>query len=366
MINRPIYYIYPISNVVSFTLIAKKHIEYLRKLGIKIYEVDESQVTTFKSIYRNITIMQPLLYPMHKIVELRGGFDTDYFKWWREDKERLIGIDVCDSDKISDYAVRIANETDLVIVPSMYCKDVFIRSGVKTRVECVPHGLDPEWYTTLNVWDTLSIRDINISIIELFIYKLRKNKKVLLFWLWHSAWRKGWEQVKKMYEKLREIRDDVILVVKTKDPNIPEYQQVMHLGTWNIYGWLTEKDKMALYDLADINLMFSIGGAFEMNCLEALARGVPCIASNRGPWTEYLPPFLQVKTKSRVQPLPGNIIYTGYGYTVDVDDALEKVLNILDNLDEYKAKVMEYREKVLKNKYRWDIIARKLKEIITE
>ena len=54
----------------------------------------------------------------------------------------------------------------------------------------------------------------------------------------------------------------------------------------------------------------------------------------------------------------------GYGYKVDVEDALNKIHNILDNYDDYKARVEEWRQKVLKNEYRWDIIEQKLVKII--
>jgi glycosyltransferase involved in cell wall biosynthesis len=54
----------------------------------------------------------------------------------------------------------------------------------------------------------------------------------------------------------------------------------------------------------------------------------------------------------------------GYGYRVDVEDALNKVHDILENYDEYRAKVEEWRQKVLNNEYRWDLIAEKLVKVI--
>jgi len=97
-----------------------------------------------------------------------------------------------------------------------------------------------------------------------------------------------------------------------------------------------------------------------------VARGIPVVTSNWGSWTDYVPPFLRVKTGRRVQPLPGNVIHTGYGYAVDVDDAVNKVLDILDNYEEYKAKTEEWRMKVLANEYRWDLIAVKLLDVVGE
>jgi glycosyltransferase involved in cell wall biosynthesis len=139
-----------------------------------------------------------------------------------------------------------------------------------------------------------------------------------------------------------------------------EFQEVMHLGVIQIYGWLSEYEKMALYDLADVTLVFSRGGGFEHNALESLARGVPVVTSNRGSWTDYVPQYLQVKAGEKVKVFEDNAIHVGYGYKVDVEDALNKIHDILENYEEYKARVDEWRQKVLANEYRWDLIAKKL------
>jgi glycosyltransferase involved in cell wall biosynthesis len=136
------------------------------------------------------------------------------------------------------------------------------------------------------------------------------------------------------------------------------------MGAVQVYGWLNDYEKMALYDLADITLVLSRGGGFELSALESLARGVPVITSSKGSWTDYVPPFLQARVGERVKVFEGNAIHVGYGYKVDVEDALSKIHDILDNYDDYRARVEEWRQKVLKNEYRWDIIAEKLVKVI--
>jgi glycosyltransferase involved in cell wall biosynthesis len=145
---------------------------------------------------------------------------------------------------------------------------------------------------------------------------------------------------------------------------MPEFQEVMHLGAVQVYGWLSDYEKRALYDLADVSLVFSKGGSFEVNALESLARGVPVVTSSRGPWTEYVPPFLQVKAGERVKVFEDNAIHVGYGYKVDVEDALNKVHDILENYDDYRARVEEWRSKVLSSEYRWDVVVKRLVEVV--
>jgi glycosyltransferase involved in cell wall biosynthesis len=366
-------YVYPQFHVVSFTLIAKKHVEYLKKQGLAdIYELDELAFPSYVPHTKYTAVLHPWIYVYHRFIQaklsaldesLRDRFNK-YLEWWRSHYDQLVAVDVCDSDRMSDYAVSLLNEADKVIVPSNYCVEVYRQSGVKRPVYRVPHGVDPDWYTLPNVWYVAPAKSINPSLLEVYLYKLRKKKRLLLFWLWHSPARKGWPEVKEVYSRLVRERADVVLVLKTFSPNAPEFQEVMHLGAVQVYGWLSEYEKMALYDLADITLMFSRGGGFEMAALESLARGVPVVTSNRGSWTDYVQPFLQVKAGERVKVFENNAIHVGYGYKVDVESALDKIHDILENYDDYKARVEEWRSKVLFNEYRWDIVAKRLVETI--
>ena len=366
-----ILYSYPKWHTVSFTLVARKHIEYMRKVfNLQIYEVDELYFPSFTPVTRYKAIVHPAFFIMHKILKTKvdtyGRFREDYYKWWRSNYDELIGVDVCDSDQYSDIAIELANRYDKFIVPSSYCVEVAKRSGFKAKVYRVPHGVDPEWYTTPNVWESMPVKSINPLLLQIYLYKIKKNKKIILFWLWHSGERKGWPEVYEVYTRLCHERRDVAIILKTGVPNPIEYQQLIQYDAINIYGWLNDYEKMALYDLVDITLNFSRGGGFECVCLESLVRGVPCVACEHGSWTDYVPPFLWIKKGKRVRPLPNNALHVGYGYAVDVEDALNKLHHILDNLDDYKARVLEWREKKLKKEYRWDIVAKMLYNVVVE
>jgi len=366
--TKQILYVYPMWHTVSFTLIAKKHIEYMRKVfATAVQELDELAFPSFVPSIHYTAFVHPWIYIYHRFINtklnalsesLRSRFDK-YLEWWRSNYEQLIAIDVCDSDKLSDYAVSLLNHSDKIVVPSSFCVDVYRSSGVKKPVFRVPHGVDPEWYTAPNVWDAAPARALNPVLLELFTYKARRGKKLILFWLMHSSERKGWPEVREVYSRLARERKDVVLVLKTAVPYTKEFQEVMHLGAVQVYGWLSDYEKMALYDLADVTLNFSRGGGFELNCLESLARGVPCIASEWGSWTDYVPDFLRVRTGERVQPLLNNAIHVGYGYKVDVEDALNKIHSVLESYEEYRARVEEWRS-MLANVYRWDRVVQKL------
>ena len=365
-----IIYAYPMWHRVSFTVIAEKHVEWVKKLGLaEVYEVDELGITSMYPILKYTLVLHPAFFIMHRILQTRvdrnGRFREDYYSWWRDLWDGLIGVDVCDSDAYTQYAVEIASRFDKFIVPSNFCVEVARKSGVKAKVYRLPHGADPEWYTTPNVWEVAPVKAVNPSLVEAYLYKIKKGRKFLLFWLWHSADRKGFPELVQLYTKLVRVRKDVMLLLKTMTPNSDAFQVLAPYGVINIYGWLDEYEKMALYDLADVNLMFSRGGGWEMNCFESLVRGVPCIAPDWGSWKDYVPEFLTVRTGLKVQPLPNNAIHGGYGYTVDVEDALNKVNDVLDNYEEYKARTEEWRVRLSKE-FRWDLIARKLVDFIND
>jgi len=57
-----------------------------------------------------------------------------------------IMMSVCDTDTVAQNIVRICNEFDVLVVPSLFCRDVFSRSGVKTPILVIPHGVRPEFH----------------------------------------------------------------------------------------------------------------------------------------------------------------------------------------------------------------------------
>jgi glycosyltransferase involved in cell wall biosynthesis len=174
--------------------------------------------------------------------------------------------------------------------------------------------------------------------------------------------RKGWSEVKEFYSRLSSERRDVLLVVKSILPvaDIPEENAI------NIAEWLNVNDLIALYDLSDIVLLFSRAGGFELNALEALARGIPVIAHNYGSWVDYTPSYLLVPWITKIPPPHIEFFYAGYWYIIDVDKAVDKAHDILENYDDYKARVLEWRNKVLRESYVWDKIAVKIKQLIEE
>jgi len=346
MSNKPsLWYVYPMWHTVSFTLIARKHIEYMKKY-VHIEEVDELAFPHITPHSKPVVFIHPFYYCMiraSKFISRKLHMYT-----------ALIGIDVADSDHISNLAVSITNYAKAIVVPSSYAKRVYEKSGVRVPVYVVPHGLDVEWYhkpKTIKYFHDL--------------HKLKQEKKLhlLLYYLWHSPYRKGFDLVYEFYKRLKKERKDVMLVFKTRTSDGKEAKLMRQLGVIHIYGWLTEEQKIELYDLCDIYPLFSRGGGFEHNGLEALVRGEVVLAAKEGSWTEYLPSFSLVDCKPCPYVLKDNPIHDGRGVEVIVEKAVDKAHEILDNLEEYKAKVREHVEKHVRPRFNWPFIASRLYNI---
>jgi len=112
----------------------------------------------------------------------------------------------------------------------------------------VPHGVDPNWYD-----DPPKVTDIVTDIIRL---KKGRRLKLLLYFLMHSADRKGFPELYEFYRRLRRERKDVLLIVKTATNDGKELRMLKRLGIINIYGWLTDDEKMSLYDVSDLYCLF--------------------------------------------------------------------------------------------------------------
>jgi len=365
--KRNVIYCYPLWLTVSFTLVAKKHVEQLRRCT-SVYEWDELALPDVYVVTPFALLIHPAIGAVwrwaNQISWVEPSFDSAVETLKRRFRkfEKVVGFEVADSDEVSELAVKLLEPVDELVVPSEWSRQAYLRSGFKKTVHVLPHGLDREWY---ELPPQRPEPGGNQALYAVYRYKLDFGKKFLLFWMWHSPDRKGYPEVKHFYEKLRKERDDVALVVKTGAPLALDPVYASKLNVVNVWGWLSEEEKMQLYDLADVTLLFSRGGAFEINGLESLARGVPVIAHRKGAWAEYTPDRCLVPEALRVKVLEGNAIHTGYGYTVDVEKAVDKAHEILDDLEEWKARTREHAAKALAEKYTWDAIGSQLWNIVS-
>ena len=322
-------YYAPIST--SFGAVAKQHMRYLPRMGCNIHYVVLEHLIKQAAIPTALRDKQDhwaLLHPVFSAFEkTRESFENV-----RLGHTRLGGFDVADSDRLSEYAVDIANRLDLLMVPTHHSKEIYQRSGVKTRVEAVPHGINETLYSEPKG----------------YLPAIPRDGIKILFFVWHSELRKGADVVRSAIDKILEEYNNVYLIIKTTT------QLLRHPRTIRIKHWLAEPDLIRLYDSCDILLSPSRGGGFELNVLEGMARGIVPIVSDWGAIQEYAGAHsLTIRnTGKKVQPLPKNTIHCGYGADPDPEHCYELIKYAIENLVDLKAKAEEAAPKI-REEYSW-------------
>ena len=350
MKEKSITYCYIVDGDSAFTLVSRYHIECLRSKGFEVKEVDRSKLRYSILLPTGYVIIHPymsLYFPMSdneiklQAIKLRSTLC-----------DKIVGIDVADSDRISERAIWITELLlDILIVPSNFSRNSFVNSGFKGRIEVVPHGVSDIFLDT-----PFTIRNPELYI----LHRRFRDKKKLLYFCLRNDYRKGGDIVEKAVEQLRRERNDFVVIGK-----MGKHVKLKGFCDYVITDFLDEYDLKTLYDICDILLLPSRGGAFELNGLEALVRYRPVIYPMESCIVEYaykVIPELAVKISNRPRVFPNNKVHIGCGHEVDLEDFIDKIHYALDNVEELKAKVKErFKDR---EKYRWKNIVEQIISIV--
>jgi len=350
-----VWYVYPELKHVSFSSIGEWHYQLLKKY-FRVEPIDELAFPTIAPIGYPLVLMQPYFYVMGKVGK-KIARKIDRYRG-------IIGVDVADSDHLSSFAVNLANYAKALIVPSNFSRNTYINSGVKVDVHVIPHGVEKEWIEAPPQSPQLFT--------HLAKLKQERGYKLLLSYQTHSPFRKGLDLLLRFYQTLIKEYNNVLLVVKTAQGvgYFPETVENVggvlehHMDGKVIIKWLNEREKMELFDLVDLYVLSSRGGAFEHPALEALTRGLPVIGAKGGAWEDYLPEWALIPSRKSEQVLPNNPVHDGCGVEMLLDKAVDRACEILNNLEEYKAKVREYVTHVIKPNFTWYKIGERLKAVV--
>jgi len=350
-------YMYPIRNRVSFTYIGQMHVRLLRK-AFTVDEIDILQYYLADSGY-DVVVTHPIFYPFTHRNPLRFCERLGQLEKLREIAPVLVGFEVADSDRIADYCAEIINQFyDAFIVPSKFSCKVFYESGVRKPCYVIPHGIHPDLLRA----DPDKAELNNFDLRRVYELKRDYGKRIVLFFLWHSGWRKGADIVANAMNVVQEKRNDVILVIKCVNPVEPYLKYFRSVKHVLVRGWLSWNELALLYKLADVCVCPSRGGGFELNALEAIAMGVPTIAHPYGCFADYSRFLITAKATYGCKVIPDNHIHVGKGWSVDAKDLAEKIIDVINNIDEYKAKCEKYAEEVRKL-YDWNRIGELLIDV---
>lgn len=206
-----------------------------------------------------------------------------------------IAFSTTEVDGIPGNWVKCFNEMDEIWATSHFAKKAFVKSGVVKPVHVIHEGVDP---------------DLFHPGIAPFANPPKEKFKFFTNFAWGK--RKGVDVLFEAFRKEFSDKEDVCLMVKVLKSFVGhKIQDELKLvydrkGAAKVYVYDIEVQKYELgrlYNMADVFLWPSRGEGFGLPPLEALACGMPVIASNYSSHLEFL--------KKDGKPLPGVILLDG-------------------------------------------------------
>jgi len=277
-----------------------------------------------------------------------------------------IAFTTTEVDGIPQDWVQCLNEMDEVWVTSQFAYDSFKNSGIKVPMYVIGEGVDPNYFHP------------GIAPFD----KLPKEK---FRFLSNFAWgrRKGVDVLFEAFKKEFSADEDVCLMIKTLPAywghKITDELKLMYdrPGSANIYLYDVEIERYALgrfYTSGHAFVWPSRGEGYGLPALEALACGLPVIATNHSAHLEFLTKNGQPRggvelVSGKVRPYPGgdSIYYHGFNwFEPSVDDLRKKMRMVFENYQKYKDAAIESSADVRKE-FSWQVsterIIERLKDI---
>jgi GT2 family glycosyltransferase len=189
-----------------------------------------------------------------------------------------VGYTMLEVDGIPEDWVLQANAMDEVWVPSHFNQDTFEQSGVRVPIHVMPLGVNPDYFNP-------HIRSFRVSprytFLSVFEWGERKGPEVLL----------------RAYHRAFTANDDVLLLLKIRnvDPGVNIGQEIRDLGFSGgppiaiLYNQDVPPHQLgSLYRSADCFVLPSRGEGWGLPMVEAMACGIPTIATDWSAQTEFM------------------------------------------------------------------------------
>ncbi len=274
--------------------------------------------------------------------------------WKRLGGRVRVGHTMLEVDGIPDDWVDAANRCAEVWVPSQFNVETFSESGVKRPIFKIPLGVDTDYFHP----DILPYRRFSrFTFLSVFEWGERKAPEILL-----TAFNDEFSA-----------SDDVVLVIActNRDPAVSIRSSIEKLRLKRkrapivlyVNPQLEGYQMGSLYRSADVFVLPTKGEGFGLPILEAMACGVPSIATDWSGHKEFFDsevgyPIWPRRLEPAVAKCP---YYEGFRWALpDIDHLRALMRHVVSNPDELKRKGQLAAERA--RRYDWRITARLIRE----
>ncbi len=266
-----------------------------------------------------------------------------------------IGFTMLEVDGLPNSWVDVLNAVDEVFVPSDFNRETFSNSGVKTPIQVMPLGVDQTRFNPSLDGDPIPDVFMFLSVFE---WGERKAPELLL-----QAFNREFKR-----------KEDVVLFIKTMnhDPSVDIAHQVRALRLdsgggricFSVNERIPDDQRGRLYRSADCFVLPTRGEGWGMPILEAMACGLPVIATKWSGQTEFLTD--EVAYLLRVRRLTPAVAkcpyYEGLNWAEPDTGHLQFLLRyVYEHQEEARARGLKASQQVLAS-FTWEKAAFRIRE----
>lgn len=269
-----------------------------------------------------------------------------------------IGYTMLEVDGFPKQWVNQANHMDEVWVPTEFNRQHFLECGLKRPIHCIPLGVNPHYFHS----EITGFPNPFGEYLFLSNFEWGERKAP---WLLLKTFSEGFTAD----EPVR-----LLVKINNRDPSIDVCSEIKKLGlreTGGKISYLVNRvfpyyQLAALYRSADCFISAGRGEGWDMPLMEAMACGLPSIATDWGAHTEFTDPEIcyLLKTRGTIPAVAKCPYYDGFSWADPDPEHLRLLLrHVYENQEEARQIGMRAAEHIVKN-WTWELAVQKIQQRI--